>query len=255
MIERFSCERLEVEIHPTRLEMGRAAAGVAAQTIRSLLDRDGSASIILSAARSQLDFLACLSADHAIDWPRVKIFHVDEYIGPSADHPASLRRYLAESFLDRVHAGQFFGLDGEAPDIAAECSRYAALLREHRPGLAVLGIGEGADYLAYNDPSVCKFEEQCDVKPVLIESAARLQQVHDGVFAKVEDVPPVAYTVTLSFLMEAPRVIVVVPGATKSKAVRDALGGPVTTRCPASILRRHPNANLYLDVESAALLS
>jgi len=245
---------LLVRIHATRAEAGRLAARDAAQELKALLQRESRASLLLSAAVSQLDILTALRDDQSVDWTRIAALHVDEYVGMAVSHPASFRRFIAEHFVRHVHLAAFHGIDGQAPGLAVECRRYAALLNELRPGLAILGIGENG-HLAFNDPPVARFDDPDDVKPVRLDEACRAQQVHDGAFDRIEDVPKLALTVTVSRLMRVPRVIVVVPGPTKRNAVRLALEGPIDQACPASILRRHGNATLYLDRESAAGLS
>lgn len=250
----FRCGSLAVCIHATRAEAGRMAARDAAEELRSLIRREGRASVLLSSAVSQLDTLAALRADQSVDWARVTGFHVDEYAGMAASHPASFRRFIEEHFARCLSLGAFHGIDGQAPDLAAECRRYGTLLDGQRPGLAILGIGENG-HLAFNDPQVARFDDPSDVKPVRLDEACRAQQVHDGAFERIEDVPKLALTVTISRLMRVPRVIVVVPGPTKRDAVKLALEGPIDQVCPASILRRHGNATLHLDRESAAGLS
>jgi len=254
MIAPFSIDNLQIQVHPTRPAMGAAAAESAAGEIRRLLSETGEANVVFSSAVSQSEFLAALGADSTIDWTRVTAFHVDEYAGMSEDHPASFRRFLKDHLFHRVPVRRFHTLEGQAPDLSAECERYAALLRSHPPSLAILGIGENG-HIAFNDPPVCRFDDPFDVKLVQLDHACRMQQVHDGAFARLEDVPMVALTVTVSRLMRIPRAVVVVPGPAKREAVRRTLEGPVETACPASILRRHRDATLYLDSESASLLA
>jgi glucosamine-6-phosphate deaminase len=245
---------LVVRIHATRAEAGRVAARDAAEELKALLQREGRASLLLSAAVSQLEFLAALREDQSVDWTRITGFHVDEYAGMTASHPASFRRFLQEHFVGRLPLAAFHGIDGQASDLAAECQRYGALLNDLRPGLAILGIGENG-HLAFNDPPAARFDDPSDVKLVQLEEACRAQQVHDGAFVRIEDVPKLALTVTIPRLMRVPRVIVVAPGPAKREAVRLALEGPIDPACPASILRRHGRATLDLDLESAAGLS
>jgi glucosamine-6-phosphate deaminase len=210
--------------------------------------------VIFASAPSQNELLAALRADSAIDWRRVTAFHLDEYVGIGSSHPASFRRFLRDRLFDHVPVAAFHGLDGEAPDLAAECARYSALLARERPALAILGIGENG-HLAFIDPPVCDFGEPADVRVVELDEACRSQQVHDGSFSHLEDVPRTALSLSIPFLLRVPRAVAVVPGPAKRAAVRRALEGPVTTACPASVLRRHPHATLFLDGDSAADLS
>lgn len=243
---------LRVYVHPDRASMGSAAGTTAALAVRRLIDEDGAANVLFSSAVSQLDCLDALASDKAIDWKKVVAFHVDEYAGMPVTHPASFRRFLLDNFLSKVAPRQFHGIAGENPDPAAECARYASLLNEHPPGLVILGIGENG-HLAFNDPPV-DFNDPLDVKPVTLDERCRRQQVNDGAFASIEEVPPVALTVTIPRIMRVPRVVCVVPGVRKSEAVKRTLLEAVSPDCPSSILRTHPNAELYLDAEAASLL-
>jgi glucosamine-6-phosphate deaminase len=224
-----------------------------AARIREMADRDGRAAVIFASAPSQNELLAALRADPSIPWRKLVAFHLDEYVGVGPRHPASFRRFLTERLFDHVSVQAFHGINGEAADRAGECARYAALLQRDRPQLAILGVGENG-HLAFIDPPVCDFADKLDVRVVELDEPCRRQQVHDGGFARVEDVPRTAFSLTIPFLMGVPRAIAIVPGPAKRAAVKAALDGPGTTACPASILRRHPSATLFLDEESAALV-
>jgi glucosamine-6-phosphate deaminase len=243
--------RLDVEVYPDRASMGRAAAAEVAAHLRELVQRDGRATAIFASAPSQNEFLAALREDTTVPWPRVTAFHLDEYVGVSASHPASFRRFLVDRLFAHVPVRAFHGLDGEAPDAEAECERYAALLRREHPGLAVLGIGENG-HLAFIDPPLCDFQEARDVRVVELDAISRQQQVHDGGFPRIEDVPRTALSLTIPLLLRVPRAVAIVPGPAKRAAIEAALEGPVTCACPASVLRRHAGARLYLDTASAA---
>ena len=166
--------------------------------------------------------------------------------GCPRDHPASFRRFLRERLFDHVPVAAFHQLDGEAADAAAECERYAGLLRAAEPCLVIMGIGENG-HLAFIDPPVCDFDDPRDVRPVELDDVCRMQQVHDGAFARLEDVPPRALSLTVPFFLRVPRALVFVNGTHKSAAVRAALEGPIVEACPASALRRHASAILFLD--------
>jgi glucosamine-6-phosphate deaminase len=213
----------------------------------------GEASVIFASAKSQDEFLAGLRTQPGIDWKRTTVFHMDEYVGLPATHPASFRYYLRDRLLQHVPARQFFELNGEAGDLAAECARYAALLERHPPGLVAMGIGENG-HLAFIDPQNCDFEDPARVRAVELDEVCRMQQVHDSAFTRLEDVPLRALSLTIPCMLGRPRVVATVPGPTKREAVKAALEGPVAETCPASALRRHPRATLYLDRESAELL-
>jgi len=246
--------RLAVEVHPDRPAVGRAAARAASAEIARLIRCSGRAAVIFASAPSQNEFLAALRADPSVDWPRVTAFHLDEYVGVSKDHPASFRRFLQERLFDHVPVGAFHGLDGEAVDLTAECRRYTELLSREKPAFAVLGIGENG-HLAFIDPPLCDFHEPLDVRVVELDEPCRSQQVHDGAFRRLEDVPRTALSLTIPFLLRVPTAMAIVPGPAKRPAITAALEGPVTRACPASILRRHPRATLFLDDASAAGLT
>ncbi len=253
-IRTFRAGNLEVRIHATRAEMGEAGAAAVERAIAEILQRRDTARVVFACAPSQNEFLASLRASREIDWPRVEAFHLDEYAGLPAGHPASFRRFLKDRLTGRVPIGAFHELRGDAEDPDAECIRYAALLDRAKPDLAVAGIGENG-HLAFIDPPVCDFADPRDVRVVDLDATCRMQQVHDGAFARIEDVPKRALSLTIPVLMRTPRLVVLVPGGTKRRAVRAAVEGPIHEACPASILRRHPCATLFLDTESAALLA
>ena len=247
-------EQLAVSIHADRAAAGAASAAAASAIIRRAIEHDGHAGVVFAAAPSQNEFLATLRSDASIDWPRVTAFHLDEYAGLPATHPASFRRFLRERLMDHVPVAAFHELAGDASDLAAEADRYQRLLAEHPPALAALGIGENG-HLAFIDPGECDFDDPREVRIVDLDDACREQQVHDGCFARVEEVPRRALSLTIPFFLRTPHAVITVPGSAKARAVRDALEGPLSPRCPASILRKHTGAALFLDGESAALLS
>jgi len=241
------------KVYSNRREAGLASAAAASAVIRAAIEKDGAAGVVFAAAPSQNEFLAALREDASIDWRRVTAFHLDEYAGLPASHPASFRRFLRERLTDHVPLAAFHELAGDAADLAAEADRYQQLLREYPPTLVALGIGENG-HLAFIDPGECDFDDPRAVRIVHLDDVCREQQVHDGAFARVEDVPRLALSLTIPLFMRAPHAVVTVPGPAKAQAVRDAIQGLVTPRCPASILRQHPDAKIFLDGDSAALL-
>lgn len=249
----LACGRLRVEVFPSRPMMGLAAARAVAEAVRDLIARDGRAAVVFASAPSQNEFLAALVREPGIDWARITAFHLDEYVGIPPEHPASFRRFLVDRLFSHVKVAAFHGLDGQAGDLAAECARYAALLRQEAPTLAILGIGENG-HLAFIDPPVCDFAERADVRVVELDEPCRRQQVNDGCFPTLAEVPRTALSLTVPFLMRVPRAVAIVPGPAKRAAIEAALKGPVTTACPASVLRRHRDATLFLDEDSAAAL-
>jgi glucosamine-6-phosphate deaminase len=245
---------LRVEVLPDRAAMGRAAADLAARTIRDAAQARGWARVIFACAPSQDEFLAALRG-HDLPWNRVEVLHMDEYLGLPADHPASFRRYLREHLGPEVlERATVRYLRGDADNAEGECRRYARLLESAPVDLCCFGIGENG-HLAFNDPPVADFEDPEPVKRVELDARCREQQVHDGCFPTLEEVPRYALTLSVPALISARRLVGVVPGPNKAEAVRAALEGPVSTACPASILRTLPHCTLFLDRRSAGRLS
>jgi glucosamine-6-phosphate deaminase len=246
-------ERLDVVVHPDVPHMARAAADQAAVAIRAAVEARGVAHAMFATGNSQIEFIDVLvAANPPIPWPAVVAFHMDEYVGVGPDHPAGFRRWIRERIEDRVDARAVHYLDGLAePD--GECARYSELLAQHPLDLCCLGIGENG-HLAFNDPPVADFADPKTVKVVGLDRACRQQQVGEGHFADLDDVPTHAMTVTIPALLSAGIVLAIVPERRKAVPVRDALRGPISTRCPASALRTATHAVLHLDADSASLL-
>ncbi len=244
---------LSVEVYASPDELGSAAAGYTARTLQEGIAHNGRAVLILATGSSQFAFLAALRRITTVDWDRISVFHLDEYVGMPDRHPASFRRYLRERILDEVRPAQIYFLEGDAPDLEAEVRRYGELLAEHSVDLACIGIGENG-HLAFNDPPVADFHDPKRVKVVELDSACRRQQLGEGWFASLEDVPTHALTLTIPSIMQSRCISCVVPDERKAVAVAAALEGPIDTACPASILRRHPNARLFLDRAAASHL-
>jgi glucosamine-6-phosphate deaminase len=251
-VERLTLDSLRAEVFANRAELGVAAGMAVGQRLREVLGRQPQARMIFASAPSQNEFLAELRRQPGIDWERVTAFHLDEYVGLSADAPQSFSRFLVTGLFQHVRPAAFHLLDGQAADARAECQRYAALLAEAPIDILCCGIGENG-HLAFNDPPVANFADPLRVKVVALTLASREQQVHDGTFPNLAAVPQQAFTLTIPALLSAEQVHCIVPGTSKAAAVRDTLLGPISTACPASVLRRHPAAWLYVDLDSAAL--
>lgn len=245
--------RATVCIFASKLDLGRAAAARASSLLRAAVECRGRARAIVATGNSQLEFIEALAAEPGIPWTSIEIFHMDEYLGMSEDHPASFRRWVRERLASRVRPAAAHYLDGAAPDPEAECARYAALLLEDTIDCAFVGIGENG-HIAFNDPHTADFLDPEAVKVVTLDEPCRRQQVGEGHFPSLDQTPIRALTLTCPALMRAEHLICCVPDARKAKAVAAALKGPVSTSCPASLLRTHPGAFLYLDTESASLL-
>lgn len=233
--------------------MGSAAAAHAAGAIRRLAGEHSVVPVIFATGASQLETLRALTALADIPWDRVVGFHMDEYVGIPAQHPASFRRYLYNELASKVPMREFHNVEGDAADPESECKRYAELLRSYSPLLCLAGIGENG-HLAFNDPPVADFSDPRDVKVVTLDRECREQQVAEGWFPSIDAVPSRAITLTIPTLFRVPEIILSVPGERKTAIVARALHDEISTKCPATILRTHPNAHVYLDNESAKLL-
>jgi glucosamine-6-phosphate deaminase len=255
-LHRARLGRLATEVHADRAALGRAAAFACAAYLRRVIAARGAARVIFACAPSQDEFLAALTdpalTGGPVDWPRVTAFHMDDYVGLAASAPESFRACLRTHLLDRVPVGCFHGLPAEAADSASACAHYAALLAAAPIDLICLGIGENG-HLAFNDPTVANFDDEHLVKIVALDATCRQQQVNDGCFPTLAAVPHHALTLTLPVFRRARRLSVHVPGQRKARAVRATLHDAITTTCPATLLRLHPAATLYLDPASAAL--
>lgn len=244
-------EKLRVEIHPDRAALGAAAALRAAALLRAALARQNHARFVVASAPSQTELIAHLAAAPDLDWSRIAIFHLDEYIGLPPSHPASFRAWQHLHLLSKIKPAAFHGIQGDHPNPAAACARYADLLAAAPIDLICLGIGENG-HLAFNDPHAAHFQDPLPVKCVALDEACRRQQVQDRCFPDLASVPLQAITLTCPTLYSGAALLCAVPGPRKAPAVRAALLGPLAPTCPASLLRQHPNAVLYLDPESAA---
>jgi glucosamine-6-phosphate deaminase len=244
---------MKIEVHPDRASAGVAAAHAAAEALNQLEQTRDSIGVIFATGASQFDTLDALTGIGKLPWDRIRGFHMDEYIGISADHPASFRRYLRERLTQKVKMKEFFEVDGSAPNPEQTAQEYAERLRSADPQLCLLGIGENG-HLAFNDPPVADFKDPLDVKIVHLDAVCRQQQAAEGWFKSVEDVPEGAITLTIPALFRVPRLIVSVPGSRKARIMRRTVEEPIATECPATILRTHPDVTVYLDVDSAAEL-
>jgi glucosamine-6-phosphate deaminase len=246
-------EQLAVTVFADRAGLDDAAAADAAQVLDAAVQARGTAHAMFATGNSQLGFLDALTGREDVDWSSVVVFHMDEYIGIDDTHPASFARYIRERIADQVRPKAVHCLSGAASDVHAECERYAGLLRAHPLDLCCLGIGENC-HLAFNDPPA-DLDDPLDLKIVTLDSACRRQQVGEGHFGRIEDVPTRAVTVTVPALLRAATVLAIVPEARKANAVRRALEERVGPACPASALRRCSHAHLYLDRGSASELA
>ncbi len=249
----FSVDALSVRVFASEAEMATAAAQTVSRYVVETLERQGSFRAILATGNSQIEFLGKLIALGAIDWSRVELFHMDEYLGIGADHPASFRRYMRERVESVVRPKAFHYLEGDALLPLDECERYTGLLNAAPIDLCCMGVGENG-HIAFNDPAVARFEDPHSVKLVQLDDDCKNQQVGEGHFPSLEAVPGYALTLTIPALCAAKKVVCLAPETRKSQAIRQALKETISEDCPASFLRRQAHATLYLDADSASLL-
>lgn len=242
-----------IKVFKSRESLGQAAAEQAATAIRRAIAAKGQARIIAATAASQFEFLAALTVASDIDWTKVEAFHLDEYIGLPVTHPASFRRILLERLFRKTGMVNYHLLEGEAPDPAEVVRHVGKQLASSPVDIAFLGIGENG-HIAFNDPPA-DFETEDPYILVDLDEACRRQQVGEGWFADMAEVPTRAISMSVRQMLKAKEISVVVPDARKAQAVRACLEGPIGPGVPGSILRTHPNSTVYLDQHSAALLS
>jgi glucosamine-6-phosphate deaminase len=249
----FQVDNLQVRIYASREELGAAAAQKSAELISHAIKERGLARVIAATGNSQIPLVENLTK-LSIDWRRVELFHMDEYIGISANHPSSFRYWIRKRIEEQVRPGRVFYLAGDAPDLSSEIKRYSELLLQAPIDLAFVGFGENG-HIAFNDPSTADFNDPATVKEIVLDQASRRQQVDEGHFENIASVPARALTITCPGLFRARSWVCCVPERRKAEAVMKALKGPISEACPASLVRRHPNAYVFLDLDSASLLS
>ncbi|HZQ51219.1 MAG TPA: glucosamine-6-phosphate deaminase [Bryobacteraceae bacterium] len=251
-LNEFQVEGAHVQIYASPAELGLAAAQRAATLISRAIEAHGRARVIAATGNSQIPLAEAL-VKQPVDWKAVEFFHMDEYSGISANHPSSFRYWIRTRLEEKIHPGKMFYLEGDAADLNAEIERYSKLLLEAPIDVAFVGFGENG-HIAFNDPPVADFNDPVQVKQVVLEEACRRQQAGEGHFRDMASVPEKAVTITCPGLFRAKSWVSCVPERRKAEAVRNALEGPISEKCPASIVRRHPDVYVYLDRESASLL-
>lgn len=244
---------MEINILATPAELGIQAGKRAAQLIRSSIEKKGGANIIVATGTSQFETLNQLVREDTVDWGKVVMFHLDEYIALPESHSASFRKYLKERFINKVDPlKDFFLINGNA-DPSAECLRLNHIIQEHPIDLALVGIGENG-HLAFNDPPA-DFETDDPYIVVSLNKKCRTQQLNEGWFDSIENVPEKAISMSIKQICKSKHIICSAPDSRKAAAVKSCLEGPVTNLFPASILQLHPSCNIFLEESSARLLS
>ena len=249
----FKKDKLQVEIYENRILMGKAAARDIKAKIAELMTTKQEINMIFAAAPSQNDVLKLLADDNSVKWNRVNAYHMDEYIGLDKSAPQGFGNFLKEHVFGLVPFKGVNYINIAATDPEKEAERYGKLIKENPADIVIMGIGENG-HIAFNDPPVADFKDRKTAKPVKLDEVCRQQQVNDGCFNSIDKVPTHAITLTVPTLLRAPYLFCIVPATSKAKAVYETLNGIIDERCPASVLRTHDNAKLYLDNESSKLL-
>lgn len=249
----YKVDKLLVEIYENRALMGKAAARDIKSKIAELLAVKPEINMIFAAAPSQNDVLKALAEDKEIEWERINAYHMDEYIGLDKDAPQGFGNFLKEHIFGLAPFKSVNYIDVTAKNPDDEADRYGKILDANLTDIVIMGIGENG-HIAFNDPPVADFNDKRRVKPVKLDEKCRQQQVNDGCFESIEKVPTHAITLTVPTLVRAPYLFCIVPAQTKANAVYETLHGSIDEHCPASVLRTHNNAKLYLDNESSKLL-
>lgn len=246
---------MEIHIAPNKIENGAKASHAGAKLIQEAIAEKGHANIIVATGASQFEMLTVLINEPGIDWTKVTAFHLDEYVGMPITHPASFRKYLKERFVEKLPANlaAFHYVNGDAADPQAECARLGELIEKHPIDVCFAGIGENA-HLAFNDPPA-QFDAPGAYIVVDLDEACRRQQLGEGWFPSIDDVPKKAISMTIGQILRSQTIIITCPDERKAPAVRDSVEGPVTNLVPSSILQNHDDTRVYLDSASASLLA
>lgn len=247
-------DKLLTKIFDTRDEMGLQAANDIAECIKNLLSEKEEINMIFAAAPSQNDMLYHLCERNDIEWEKINAFHMDEYVGLKPDAPQCFSNFLKRYIFDLKPFKSVNLINAAATDPELECERYSELLKKHPVDIVCMGIGENG-HIAFNDPHVADFNDSKMVKPVELDEMCRNQQVNDGCFSSIDEVPKFALTLTIPTLVSAKYNFCVVPAPTKANAVKNTVEGEISEKCPATILRNKDNAIMYCDADSSSLLS
>ena len=248
----FTKDNLKVNVYEGKEDLGFAAAQFVSDELKLAIQKNGKANLILATGASQFSFIKHLQTLE-IDWEKIIVFHLDEYIGLPDTHKASFRKYLRERILKKVKPSKVYYIEGDAPDVEEEILRYEKLLKQHPIDVACIGIGENG-HIAFNDPPVADFNDPKLVKVVELDEACRKQQLGEGWFSSLNEVPREAITLTISAIMSCKVISCAVPDKRKAEAVYNTINATISTSCPATILRTHPKTVLFLDSESASKL-
>jgi glucosamine-6-phosphate deaminase len=254
LLREFKSNKLNIKEYENRDSLGKDAARTVAKIMKNVIDEKGKVRMVFASAPSQNDFLNYLKEDKSINWSKVYAFHMDNYVGLPVDHPQSFSQFLIDRLFKDIPEVNFYPINSEAKDPDAEVKRYKDLLLEEPLDIMILGIGESG-HLAFIDPPFCDFNDDSFFKISPLDEETLIQQVHDGCFAKKEEVPTTAYTLTIDACLSCPFTIAIVPTELKAKAIKAVVEGPITTKVPASKLQEKENAWLMIDKDSGSLLN
>jgi glucosamine-6-phosphate deaminase len=250
----YKFDNAVARIFPSPKDLGIAAAEAAASEIQRAIERRGSARILVATGNSQIDLVDSLAKHKDVSWKHVEVFHMDEYVGIEPQHPSSFHYWIQSRVESKIPVAKVNYINGKAKDLQVEIDRYASLLMAGPIDVGFVGFGENG-HIAFNEPPIADFNDPAVARVVALDKASRLQQVREGHFKDVDSVPKLAITLTCSALFFSKTWICSVPELRKAEAVRGALEGPISTACPASLVRRHPSAFVFLDNDSASLLN
>jgi glucosamine-6-phosphate deaminase len=249
----LTAEKMKLMIYPSKRAAGEAAARAVAEELRRLAQLQEQIGVIFATGAAQFDTLAFLTSTPDLPWKKVRGFHLDEYVGLDENHPASFRRFLRDRLTQHVEMGAFFEMDGAAPDLKAVCRNYMKEMHVAEPQLCLLGIGENG-HIAFNEPSEADFHDPLEMKIVRLDQTCRQQQAAEGWFPTWQEAPERALTLTIPTVMRVPKLIASVPGPRKANIIRRTVHEAISTACPSTFLRTHPDITVYLDTDSAAEL-
>ncbi len=252
-VRTFQVDALQVEVYRHEADLVESLVWQTRSYLTEVANRQETIAAILASGGSQIRLLKELTADDGIDWSRMTLFHLDEYLGISGEHPASFQRYMRELVTDKVAPHKFNYLSGDTIEPIAECDRYYRLLSAQPIDLCFLGVG-ATGHIAFNEPEVADFDDPYPVKLVKLDDRSRQQQVDGGFFDRIAAVPQYALTLTLPTICRANRICCLAMGVKKAQIVNTMLTGEISSACPASILRKYPTATLYLDEAAASLI-
>jgi glucosamine-6-phosphate deaminase len=253
-IASLTAGKMKLKIYPSKRAAGEAAALAVAEEMRRLATLHDQFGVIFATGAAQFDTLDFLTSTPALPWKKVRGFHLDEYVGLDENHPASFRNFLRQRLTQRVNMGAFFEMDGTGRDLEAVCRDYMKELHVAEPQLCLLGIGENG-HIAFNEPAEADFHDPLEMKVVTLDLMCRQQQAAEGWFPSWEQAPERALTLTIPTVFRVPKLIASVPGPRKAKVIRATVHDPISTACPSTLLRTHPDVTVYLDTDSAAELT